>query len=827
MLNPRKYNLIFTIILVSFLTSCSLFQNHHPTNEVKREVASESWESYFDRPDILEVAPQEHAGLMTQWSELKRAHIEAVAMFLEMYPDRELYFLARDSELLYDVARLALKDEPERLAKIHLLNISRANMRAENVQKYLAQEGISNETLEAGKKVLFIDTGFSGTIPRVLKEYFPAKYHEQLKTHLLCSSNPEHPSTRSFLVWLNSEVVNMSPGNMHGTIIGYEHMPRYTDRSSKFEFRQGQWHPVSTAVNSSHDGQVSKDLAQKYMEDLKLYFESNTASEIFKKRRSFWKNTFAQPKESLTEYLKKLMANATDVDKKIIQSSILDINEMAKDKLNLEEFGLKKIINSASMASSNKNELIKKFPEWKSILEDPENGIKKLFENNDLATLGKIIDTVKDKEINIIISKLAGSSDTTFNRNVIDVLILKKDISTLQYLAMDTFSQPHTKDMTELIAATIKAAVELKDVGTLQNLARYTYSQPHTKDMTEQFSALINGAVELKDTATLQSLAHDTFSKPHTKDMAEQFSNLIKGAVELKDTLTLRTLAYHTFSESYTKDMTEQLSALLKGAVELKDTGTLRYLELYAFSLPHTKDMVKQKNSVENFFKDGDWQILKNTLDNLSHTTLPVKIDLKVDFVEKNIGEVISTAQNRKIKILNFIDQGKRGRVYKVEDVESKKFYALKIAIDQNPETLESFAKELNKNNLYKKYGAAHADILESTSNMILKEWIEGVRADEFFKKWEAQGTSLVSPELLALKDFVAKLAKAGIYIGDLNAKNLIWSNNLWVIVDSGGIKEGLSHEMALSEYLAKIPLKMGKHLSPSCQDVLNLFFKT
>jgi tRNA A-37 threonylcarbamoyl transferase component Bud32 len=72
----------------------------------------------------------------------------------------------------------------------------------------------------------------------------------------------------------------------------------------------------------------------------------------------------------------------------------------------------------------------------------------------------------------------------------------------------------------------------------------------------------------------------------------------------------------------------------------------------------------------------------------------------------------------------------------------------------------------------------------------------------------------------------VKNLASKGIYIGDLNAKNLIWSNNQWVIVDSGGIKEGLTHEMALSEYLLKIPVKMGKHLSPSCQDVLKLFFK-
>jgi predicted unusual protein kinase regulating ubiquinone biosynthesis (AarF/ABC1/UbiB family) len=152
--------------------------------------------------------------------------------------------------------------------------------------------------------------------------------------------------------------------------------------------------------------------------------------------------------------------------------------------------------------------------------------------------------------------------------------------------------------------------------------------------------------------------------------------------------------------------------------------------------------------------------------------------------------------------------------------------YALKIAKNQEVETLDSFAKEKLKDNIYKKYGVPHASIIESSSNMILKEWIEGVRADDFFKNWSSTGASQSAPELIAFKKFFYKLAESGIYIGDLNAKNLIWSKGKWIIVDSGGIKEGLTHDKALSEYLKKIPLKMEKHLSPSCLSTFNNFFE-
>ena len=165
---------------------------------------AQEYESYLSRPDILELSPKSH-DIGPGWEKMKRGHIELVAQALGLYPEHQIYFLARDAELLYDQARVLLQDNPEELERIHLLNISRANMRKDGVKDYLVQEGISKKTLEQGKKILFVDTGFSGTIPNVIVPYFPSQYHSQFSSHLMASSNPSHPSSRVFLSWITQK----------------------------------------------------------------------------------------------------------------------------------------------------------------------------------------------------------------------------------------------------------------------------------------------------------------------------------------------------------------------------------------------------------------------------------------------------------------------------------------------------------------------------------------------------------------------------------------------------------------------------------------------
>jgi hypothetical protein len=113
----------------------------------RRAPASESspkWEAYsISRPDIigpdgsLTITPREHPEFNADWRRLRESHLDLVAQLLELYPDETLYFLARDSELLYDAAQFLLRDNPSARTRIRILNISRANMRADHVLDYL------------------------------------------------------------------------------------------------------------------------------------------------------------------------------------------------------------------------------------------------------------------------------------------------------------------------------------------------------------------------------------------------------------------------------------------------------------------------------------------------------------------------------------------------------------------------------------------------------------------------------------------------------------------------------------------------------------------
>lgn len=89
-------------------------------------------EPYKTRPDILSVEAKEHTGLIKSWNQLKRGHIEAVAELLEMHPSGDLYFLARDTELLYDMAKLATHGTSYGQIRLHYLNISLAESLSSN-----------------------------------------------------------------------------------------------------------------------------------------------------------------------------------------------------------------------------------------------------------------------------------------------------------------------------------------------------------------------------------------------------------------------------------------------------------------------------------------------------------------------------------------------------------------------------------------------------------------------------------------------------------------------------------------------------------------------
>lgn len=231
---------------------------------------------YSNRPDIFNVPAQElpyHLGNAAgaHWSGMLEAHFDAVAFILEAYSNREVYFLARDSELLYDAARLATNGA----ANMHLLNVSRVNMEDALLPQYLARHGIDKYSLGQSEGVVMIDTGFVGSIPNKIKTLFPAHLASKIHTHLLVSNTGAIPSMRTFLQRLNFDAAYSNDvQTLHGAITQYEHMPRYSERSTEFQYFNGNVEAMAAATGNS-DGQVNPELAIKYMSSLRYAYNKN------------------------------------------------------------------------------------------------------------------------------------------------------------------------------------------------------------------------------------------------------------------------------------------------------------------------------------------------------------------------------------------------------------------------------------------------------------------------------------------------------------------------------------------------------------------------
>lgn len=714
------------------------------------------WESYLDRPDILELSalPKD---LGTQWEILKAAHFSLVAELLGMYPkDTHIYFLARDSEHLYDVARMATEGTAD-ADRIHLLNVSRANMKDKNIKGYLEENGISDETLKNDKKVLFVDTGFAGTIPRVISENFSTTLQSQLKTHLVVSANPLHPSSRAFLVHLNRSINDQTPASMHGAIISYEHMTRFSDRSSKYVFSNGQIHPISQ-IGKTSDGSVSKYESIAVMQDLKAEWKKPKVKARFqsektqiKRIKELLNSGTEEAKSELIEEIKSRKENSPE--QLMLIAQIRDVFESQSNlkmafNVALPDLGLKVISNAFS---STKNELLKIHPEWKPVLENPVDGISKLFKEKNWLMIGNLIDANVDHEINKHLNNhLFDGAAQGAKKDLQMYFIEKADSETLKALGMYTFSLPHTKDMKDVI----RFLIEKGDVGVLNSLAVFTFSKPHTKDMKD----LIQLLIEKGNAETLGFLARYTFTQPHTATMID----LIKLMIKRGDSSTPDYLARYTFREPHT--YTPEYDVLRKSL---------------NISSPAKRDA----------FIETELQKLGSTFSEKPlEPTKAITSSLKA-------GDLIKV-QGRLMKVIKKAGEGRRGIVFKVQARDNKEFYALKTAKTLDAETIASLAQESSKALQWQQLKIPNSEVLVQEKEYVLKTWIEGIRGDEVIEKFVAGDKSYKTAAAGILK-LVGKIRAQGAYVGDFRPANLIWDGKKWVIIDSGSIKQGMTLEEA------------------------------
>jgi len=162
----RKIFRLLTIHLIAFFLAFGY---------TKTFAGPPAFERYDDRGFVLELSTDKTVKLGNSWEKIKFAQIEAIAQMIESYPNDELYFLARDSEFLYDFAVALLKDDPKNTKRLHLVNLSRINVKDPLVKNYLSQEGINSNLFRGDKRAILVDTGFKGSISLELSKLYNSK----------------------------------------------------------------------------------------------------------------------------------------------------------------------------------------------------------------------------------------------------------------------------------------------------------------------------------------------------------------------------------------------------------------------------------------------------------------------------------------------------------------------------------------------------------------------------------------------------------------------------------------------------------------------------
>ncbi|MFN9069125.1 MAG: hypothetical protein ACK5V3_18015, partial [Bdellovibrionales bacterium] len=228
-----------------------------------------------------------------------------------------------------------------------------------------------------------------------------------------------------------------------------------------------------------------------------------------------------------------------------------------------------------------------------------------------------------------------------------------------------------------------------------------------------------------------------------------------------------------------------------------RQLALLEYLENSVAVQSYTESIKQDKSPSKT-----KTEIKTNTV-NETETKVPNKKLVEIKAGQKlKIGDWV-ILDNKEYQVTKELGDGKRGVVFKVKD-ESGQEFALKVAKHDDAETLDSFKRESEKQIAYEKAKVPYSKIISEQPAWILKELVEGQRADEWLKTWDLNKDPRGGLRLQALVKLFKDIANRGIYIGDMNPTNLIWSKDKWVIIDSGDATIPMDQAKAAKRFFEK-----------------------
>jgi hypothetical protein len=862
----------FAGILVSCLTICQLVLA--PSSALAAPAPQgipKGFESYLSRPDILTVKPKV-TQLGYAWDQIKEAQLAFVAQLLEMYPKgTDIYFLARDSEHLYDIARLVTQGTPE-AERMHLLNVSRLSLDDDFLMEYLKDNGVSDETLKAGKKVLFVDTGFAGTIPNHIISKLSAAAAKNFKTQLIVSENTAIPSSRTFLVNLNADARNGEPEIMHEAIIDYEHLPRYTDRSTSYVLIDGHYHPISPKISNSADGEVSKSQAKVQMADLAAHWKNPKTQESYKALRKEIRDvinlTTTKTSTEILNALASKLENAPEAKYHQAEAILRDVLDSAhttgiKVTVDLHQLGLENgdrfrdvLLEGVAMT---------KHPELQKALENPEKGVKELIAKKDLKSLQlllnlKVEGNLRDQIVEGIFAKpgtgellklqlsLVESADTKrlvhlssyfFSEFPIaktlplyEAAVYRADPGVLSMMTYSALNDQNIQESKQKVNLLLKTKNEKTQRSVAEHIAK--------SDNTPYWRQEIRFLIETGDVTILNALSDGTFSKANSLELKD----LIPLIMEKTNERGMVTLAGEVHADFYqTPEYISVINTVLKSkevwahaalAKEVLQKNPILRPFLRRLLEKASPQILSTMKSAYRDFYNPEGRILFEAMDiknakerkkfiDDGYAKLEATAELAPMSPQLRTGDLVQV-KNQVLEVISVAGEGLRGIVFKVKDNEGKLF-ALKVARDQSAETIESLQKESRKAEKWKALNIPHAPILVQGDDFVLKTWVDGTNGEEIVERF-LRGDASTKKAVKSLFELVGFIREQGAYVGDFRPANLMWTEKGWVVIDSGSIKMGMTIEEAHARWSEKfenrwkMEFKIPKNNAPSCSKI-------
>lgn len=236
--------------------------------------------SYNVRPSVDQVRPQEHNNFGPEWESFKDAIMRSSAQVFEMYPDHELYFLARDGEFFYDFLKLAGQDHPDILKRIHIINVSSRSIMSPHLKAYLEQEGILNDSKGKKKKFLLFDSGYQGSIYDRVRKLLSKDMI--IDCFLIISYHKDCPSSRSFFRDIEGWDGDITSYKTRRMMDQFESIEHYTSQTLQYDNINGRWEPLGKPNSKL-------ELGKFRMEDLHFYWMKSETRQKFDEERRFWR----------------------------------------------------------------------------------------------------------------------------------------------------------------------------------------------------------------------------------------------------------------------------------------------------------------------------------------------------------------------------------------------------------------------------------------------------------------------------------------------------------------------------------------------------------